>query len=1150
MKTAVKHIKTLSLTTLTALSIATPVMAEDIEIYLTSSLTASEVRPNITFIVDTSGSMGTKDVPDTTEEGSYDPAKSYSGSCDTGRIYWSTDSKLPNCAATSQYVDAGANKCKASAAALGKGSGASGYYNDRFAQNNGKSSSSKWDTLSSKQHSNAIECQADWGVHGQTDAATEKYPINGSSTAWTSNISQAISWAATGGTYTAYSGNYLNWRASASASTNISRLDSVKRVYTNLINSLGSNLNIAIMRYDARSADLNKGGYFVMPMQQLTDANRASYVAAVNGFTASGYTPLSETLHEAYLFYRGDKVKFGNTSTPGTNVSGVLAPSDPTKYQSPIAYPCQKNFVVFLTDGEPTYDTDADAAIKALPGFSTVTGSANCTGNCMDELAHYMNAKDCRSDLDGDQKVSTYTIGFGQDVVHTPPDPPTAAETLLLNTANKGGGKFYTATSTAGLADVFNNIMVEILSVNTSFTAPAVSVNAFNRSTHRDELYFAVFLPSSDPKWYGNIKRFKLGTSALIEDANGVDAVDPATGFFKSSATSFWTPTADAPDGDSAKKGGAASKLTLPRTTYTYTGSTAPSNANLAAVANKLDESNAAVTKAMLGDAAMTDERRTAILQWTRGIDLLDEDNDTDVTDARRFMGAPLHAKPVLITYGGTSAAPDMTLYAGTSEGNLVAIDTDDGREVFSFTPQELLPNLATLYDNSASIPVIYGMDGPLTTWINDANSNGSLADSGDFAYLYQGMRRGGRNYYALDVSNRSAPTLKWVIKGGAGDFAELAQSWSAALKTKIKYNGADRTVLIFGGGYDTAQDSNTTVTNDTVGRAIFIVDADTGARLWQAGPSGSGATQVFSSMNYSIPADVSIIDANGDGYSDRLYVGDMGGQIWRFDLNKTNTGATDLATGGVIAALGDGTSAGNRRFYYAPDVSLSENGAYFNVAIGSGYREHPLNTDIHDALFVIHDPNVYGPARNSSGQAVYTTYTLSELYDATSNLIGQGTSTEIAAETAALASKHGLYIWLNDASGNFVGEKVLAKSVTMGGMVMFTTYTPTASGPTGCAPSQGVSYLYYISTKDGTPGTNLTGDATKLNGDPSLVRNDRKKAFVRGGIHSTPTILVQDTSPTDPTSVDTTMKCIEGTEACGPTPSRFSPSKTIWRVQ
>lgn len=1144
MKTVLQHIRTLSLTTIVTLLVASSVMAEDIEIYLTSSLTASEVRPNITFIVDTSGSMSTTDVPDTTEDTSYVPSHTYTGSCSSSRIYWSTDGTPPDCATTNQYVNTSANTCKASFTALGTSGSASGYYNDRFAQKNG----TNWGSLSTSQHTNFLECQADWGVHGETNGSSKKYPANGSNGPWNTNISKGIAWAATGGTYTMYSGNYLNWRTNPVVAVNISRLNSVKKVYSSLINSLGSNVNIAIMRYDARSASLNKGGYFVMPMQQLTDDNRSSYIDAVNNFTASGYTPLSETLHEAYLFYRGDTVKFGNSSTPGTNVIDVLNPSDTTKYKSPILYPCQKNFVVFLTDGEPTYDTDADSAIKALPGFSTVTGSANCTGNCMDELAQYMNTKDCRGDLDGDQKVSIYTIGFGSDVVHTPPATATAAETLLLNTANKGGGKFYTATSTSGLTDVFNNIMVEILAVNTSFTAPAVSVNAFNRSTHRDELYFAVFLPSTDPKWYGNIKRFKLGTSVLIEDANGNDAVDPGTGFFKSSATSFWTPTADAPDGDSAKKGGAASKLTLPRTAYTYTGSTAPSNANLAAVGNKLDESNAALTKAMLGDAAMTDERRTALLQWARGIDLLDEDNDTDTTDARRFMGAPLHAKPVLITYGGTSAAPDMTLFAGTSEGNLVAIDTDDGSEIFSFTPQELLPNLATLYDNSASIPVIYGMDGPLTTWVNDANSNGSLADSGDFAYLYQGMRRGGRNYYALDVSNRSVPTLKWMIQGGAGDFAELAQSWSAALKTKIKYNGAEKTVLIFGGGYDTAQDSNATVASDTTGRAIFIVDADTGARLWQAGPSGSGATQVFSSMNYSIPSDVAIIDANGDGYSDRLYVGDMGGQIWRFDLSKTNTGATDLATGGVIATLGDATSAGNRRFYYAPDISLSANGTYFNVAIGSGYREHPLNTDIHDALFVIHDPNVYGPARNSSGQAVYTTYTLSDLYDATSNLIGQGTTEEIATETAALASKHGLYIWLNE--GGFIGEKVLAKSVTMGGMVMFTTYTPTSGGVSGCAPSQGVSYLYYISTKDGTPGTNLTGDATKLDGDPSLVRADRKKAFVRGGIHSTPTILVQDTSPDDPDSVDTTMKCIEGTEACGPTPSRFSPSKTIWRVQ
>ena len=38
-------------------------------------------------------------------------------------------------------------------------------------------------------------------------------------------------------------------------------------------------------------------------------------------------------------------------------------PSDPTLYDSPIDYTCQKNFIVYLTDGEPTRDDAADSDI-------------------------------------------------------------------------------------------------------------------------------------------------------------------------------------------------------------------------------------------------------------------------------------------------------------------------------------------------------------------------------------------------------------------------------------------------------------------------------------------------------------------------------------------------------------------------------------------------------------------------------------------------------------------------------------------------------------------------------------------------------------------------------------------------------------------
>ncbi len=1128
MKKTTQYYRFISLVLGTLLLTSPPLSAEDTEVYLGASTTPSVVRPNLTFIIDTSGSMDTN-VTTTTTNGTYTPGTTYAGSCNANRTYWSSNGTPPSCG-TSQYIDTSANKCANSSTALS--SSGSGFYVGKLAQYRIRNRGSRWDSLSTSTPSEMVECQADWGVHGQTNA-TNPYPADESNGGpWRANTSNAINWNSTGNTYTLYSANYLNWRASSTTTVTKSRLKIVQEVFNSLMDSI-SNVNVAVMRFDNRSQELNKGGYFVMPMQQLTTANRADYKTAVNNFTANGYTPLAESMFETYLYYRGDNVKFGNSTSPATNVAGVLEPANSNKYKSPIEYQCQKNFAILLTDGEPTYDIDADNAIKALPGFSTVNGSTTCSGNCLDELTQYMYSQDC-SALPDKQNVITYTIGFTLDLP------------LLRDAATKGGGKYFTANDTAGLTDAFTSIITEILAINTTFIAPAVSVNAFNRFTHRDELYYALFRPNARPKWDGNVKRFKLaGNPPIIVDKNSTAAIDANTGFFKTTATSFWTATADAPDGDEVKKGGAASRLVLPRSIYTYSGVTAANNELLTSTGNSLHESNTAITTTMLGDAAMTAGDRTSLLQWARGVDLLDDDGDTFVDDIRRQMGDPLHSKPLLVTYGGTDTAPDMTLYIGTNEGYLHAINTTTGGELFAFAPQELLPNLKLRFEDSASVAHPYGLDGPLTMWFNDVNDNGLLLntsgvlEAGEHVYLYQGMRRGGKNYYALDVTSRTAPKLKWVIKGGSGDFSELAQTWSAAIKAKIKFNGADKDVLIFGGGYDTAQDNNATAQNDTTGRAIFMVDANTGAKLWQAGPAGSanGANPnlLLTSMTNSIPADITVIDTDGDGYSDRMYASDMRGQLWRFDIKKTNTGAATLATGGVIARLGDATAAGNRRFYYAPDVSLSKDSTQLNIAIGSGYRAHPLDTVIRDAFFIIADKNIYNPAVDGSGNPVYTTITMSDLYDTTSNIIGQGNVTEVSAAQVTLAGKKGWYIWMSEPNGTFIGEKILAKSLTFADMLMFTTYTPITAATGACSPSQGRAIAYLINIKDGSPVYDFNQSGGTL-----LTQIDRRMNLVRGGIPPEPSLLFNENGPV----------ILVGTEKAPDPNLLLSPRKTYWKTK
>jgi type IV pilus assembly protein PilY1 len=255
-----------------------------------------------------------------------------------------------------------------------------------------------------------------------------------------------------------------------------------------------------------------------------------------------------------------------------------------------------------------------------------------------------------------------------------------------------------------------------------------------------------------------------------------------------------------------------------------------------------------------------------------------------------------------------------------------------------------------------------YGIDGDLAIQI--VADNDSVIEPGEKVYLFFGMRRGGDFYYGLDVSDPTSPQLLWRIDSST--LTGLGQSWSTPVPTKVNVNGVDKLALVIGGGYETDQDIPLPVPfTDTVGNSIYIVDSVTGALIWRGGKTGAaGVTAGFTKMDYSIPSDVRVIDLDGNGFADRMYVGDMGGQVWRFDINNGQPAAS-LVAGGVIAQLGAAPSAtptvaNARRFYYAPDVAPVNSRGYdfIHIGIGSGSRGNPLGTQTQDRFYALRDYN------------------------------------------------------------------------------------------------------------------------------------------------------------------------------------------------
>jgi type IV pilus assembly protein PilY1 len=1032
-----------------------PAAADDTELFLGVPNAVNTSQPNILFIVDDSGSMG--DLVRT--QPNYDPTETYAGSCNPNLVYWRTSTGNPPDCSTSRWFDKSALMCRAGLNALNT----AGTYTDTLAQYNDSSASQRWETIASNQKTRYVECKADNGVHGGPGSpTTNAYPRNGVTSAWTA-------WAPANQVYTLFDGNYLNWLNGPTALQ--PKIDIVKSVATNLLQSL-TGVNVGLMTFNATPSN-DRGGYVSYPLEDIATA-RADIISAVNSLTALTFTPLAETLYEAAQYYTGGAVDFGNPNSAARSRD----PNDPAKYKSPLQASCQKNFIVYLTDGEPTRDDDADAKIKAMvdangASFTELTGSGTCTvetyppgftpsgGDCLDDLAQFLYKGDL-SRLQDRQNVITYTIGFTVDLP------------ILADTAARGGGAYYTANDTASLTTALTNIVTSILDTQTTFIPPTVSVNSFNRTQNLNDLFISVFQAAGNVHWPGNLKKYKLQASdASIIDANAKRAVDPSTGFFMDTAQSFWSPVAD---GASVTLGGAANRIPPPgaRNVYTFLG-----NANLTDPSNKIDVSNALITNAVLNADLPGDPSRDEIIDFINNRDVADVNQNGDTAEPRNQMGDPLHSRPATVIYGPT--IDDALVFLATNDGFLHAIDTQTGVEKWAFIPPELLANQIQLLLDPPAGAKNYGIDGSLRIQM-DADNDG-IVEPGEHLYLFFGMRRGGYSYYALDVTNPNAPVLLWrkdnTSLPGAG------QTWTTPVPTKISVGGttqnAKKLVLVIGGGYEPDQD-NATTSVDTTGNSIYIVDSVSGALLWQGTKSGGDKsfTVAGKSMDYSFPADVKVIDFDGDGFADRMYAADMGGQIWRFDIFNGRPPAS-LVTGGVFAQLGaagltpPAPISATRRFYYSPDIAIvnDKDFDFIHVGVGSGHRAHPLSLVNQDRFYALRD---YG-GQSKQSQVTYDAFTPikdGDLVDVTDNL-----------STSVPQGQKGWRFDLRD--GGWIGEKVLAEARTFDNNVFFTTFRPSLGG-SSCEPQRGVNRLYMVSLFNGSPVTNLDGS---LDGG-SLTASDR----------------------------------------------------------
>ncbi|SIQ60748.1 type IV pilus assembly protein PilY1 [Shewanella morhuae] len=1081
---------------------------DDTELYVFETATDAGARPKVLIIFDNSGSMDTKEnvpdpdfIPPVDYDSDYNPSKDYSGTGISDVIYFSTSSStnLESLLNSNQSFYSKYNGCHQSWTPLAD----IGFFKGRVGEFYKKSNSWSWnklrtdESLATKRYVDCLEDVTAEDPINSSDYGTSGFPKNGtknvpythvsspSENGWVAAINTAKSTnVKTLDSVTLYSKNYLLWYKKLKDGiipiVSKKRIDIAKKAISDVIKTTPS-VDFGLAVFNENTNNRKEGGRIVSGIQDMSPGTTPGIAARNNILTKIGQlnpetnTPLCETLFEAYRYLSGGAVQFGHEDTASPKWDTNVESSN--KYISPLKICTDMAYVIYVTDGAPTSDSDADGLVKNLTSGASKFGNydvfsykpdpkkSDKISSYLPALASYMYQNDLVNKTDDNddnplQNARTFTIGFSSGADDAAP--------LLIETAKRGGGKYFAAQDSLQLTNALSDALSSILEIDSSFTSPSIASNNFDRTQTFDSAYYAMFLPGKGPRWTGNLKKLKVNSSGTLVDAKGSIAIGD-NGNIKKEACTFWTNCSGGTDGNQVEIGGVTQMLEGLTKRKVLSNTASGNGLEELTIANAANGSKANLAAYMSIDEAELD----ATFKWLLGVDVDDEDGDNSTTDKRKdIMGDPLHSKPLAINFG-TSAAPDIRVLLGTNHG-LLHMFKDSGvsvDETWAFMPYELLPNVPILRENLPGGHYVYGMDASPVAYVKSSIDGTKPSD----VWVFAGMRRGGSSYYALNVTSPDTPSLMWAINPETLGFSELGQTWAEPIITLIP--GHSTPVLIFGGGYDVSYDS--TPSGTPSGRNVYIVDAKLGTLLHTFGTSAGTNATVLPGIIDSIPNAVAVLDSNNDGVTDRIYATDTGGNVWRMDLpsedDKTWTAYKFASLGGDLAA--------DRRFFAEPVVAQTtfnnisevsvvdpsgaktvtknyQNVPYDAIAIGSGNRPTPLSKSTEDMYYVLQDRNVITKSYGGSGNPVApAAITLGNLY----NVTAAPPKTE--TENIAFGKKLGWYYDYPTA-----GEKSLTASLIVDGKVYFTSFVPPSQSvsDTVCTVS-GLGRLYVFDLHKGT---------------------------------------------------------------------------------
>jgi type IV pilus assembly protein PilY1 len=450
------------------------------------------------------------------------------------------------------------------------------------------------------------------------------------------------------------------------------------------------------------------------------------------------------------------------------------------------------------------------------------------------------------------------------------------------------------------------------------------------------------------------------------------------------------------------------------------------------------------------------------------------------VRSKARVIGPPAAAyataaNPGYSTFKTTYANRTSMVYVGSNDGMLHAIDgsltgTTAGQEVFAYIP-------GMLYDGPTSTPQVNGLaslgnptfvhhamvDGNATVVDVDFGRTRGGSGTADWRSLLVGaMGKGGKGYYAIDVTDPSAMTSETAVAGKVlWEFTETTLGYTfgdpVAVKTR-KYGW----VLVFGSGY-----------NNSDGQGYFyFVNPRTGEMLEKVS-TGVGSTSVDSGLAHVQPF---VLDRT-DNTAESVYAGDLLGNLWRLDVTGT-TGTYPAPVRLAVLTDGNGTAlpVTSRPL---PIVQPVTNVRWITVGTGQLLASGDIANAQNQAFFAIMDGT--GAAFGTeAGLPTGMSYPL-----VNSNL---HRLTDLTAPVT-INSRTEIGWWFDLGTSSGRGWRVITDPTSFFGSVSFASLLPTGDA---CNPS-GSSRVYVIDLGTGQSellsGTTVLSYSTAVSGSVTDLR-------------------------------------------------------------